>query len=102
MGPAITVTIAPASTTDPDIHATLANCHLVPPPHVWVPGERSPCRVIGGGLWIEGPPGNQEVIRRLGGAVVMASADTLPTMIAAASDLRRISISRLVSLDLQT
>jgi hypothetical protein len=99
IGPAITVTIAPASTTDLDIHSTLANCHLVPPPRVWVPGERSPCRAIGGGLWIEGPPGYQEVIRRLGGAVVMASADSLPVMIAAATNLRRISISRLVSLD---
>jgi hypothetical protein len=103
MGIAITVTVAPATTRDPDIQALLASCHLVPPPRLPMPGEIQPCHADGGGVWIVGKPGSEEVIRRDGRAVVVASASagdvSLPTMIAAASNLRRMSISRLVSLD---
>jgi len=103
MGIAITVTVAPASTRDPDIQALLASCHLLPPPRLLMPGEIRPCRAGGGGVWIVGKPGSEEVIRREGGAVVVASASvgdvSLPAMIAAASNLRRVSVSRLISLD---
>src|SRR5262249_56212208 len=73
MGIAITVTVAPASTRDPDIQALLASCHLLPPPRLLMPGEIQPCRADGG-VWIVGKPGSEEVIRRQGGPVVVPSA----------------------------